>query len=726
MADETPEHAQSAAAVEFLTLAMDRFKAVEAAEADMRKEGKIDLEFLNLQQWGEEGKDRLANGKPTLVIDQIGEPYRQLVGSLRRAHPGIQVGPVDNGADKQTAERYQGAVRHIEVTGGAKAAREEAFKGVVGPGWGYYRLYADWDYSDRAADPAALFDQCIKYQPIENQFTVFRDPSCPLHEPWKARYCLIVEDVPTAEFKRRWPKAIASQQDAFAATGMRMPDWYPETTVRVADYLYVDVEDQPELALLESGQVMPVSDVPKGAKILQRRTPQRYVVKLAKITAGEVLEGNEGKTAGREEPWPFIPVVPMYGESLTVDGKRYLRGIVRAARDPQRTYNYQNSELVYELALAPKSKVIMAEGQDEGFEEMWKLAPTKAFSALKYKPTGFNNERVPEPKVAQFTDPAKIQAIVLAINQSKTDLRSTTGWYDATDPNRKNADQSGVAIEARKDAQAEGSINFFESFSVALRFESMLLIGAHGLPGAIARLYNRQGRGIRIAGLEDDTQSETLVIGQAIEGENGEQAFFQWGAGRYDITVNIGASYGTRRQEAANSQVELMKVLPEQMSAAMAPIAVRNMDWPGAAEIADRLDATLPPEIRGDKDDKGPKIPPEVQQAIKQLQDMNQMLTEQLNKATEAINTEEVKRGAEVQKTAAIEQTKLHVAQIHAETEAMKVRAEMIKLQAEIDAEGAKVAIQEETKRLLKLADLSITAEQLSAQRPTGNTGASV
>src|SRR6185369_4304143 len=108
-----------------------------------------------------------------------------------------------------------------------------------------------------------------------------------------------------------------------------------------------------------------------GLTILQTRTPSRTVVKLAKITGTEILAGNETKTAGAEQPWPFIPVVPMYGESIVVDGKRTLSGIVRRARDPQRMYNYQNSELVYELALAPKSKVIMAEGQDEGLEQQW-------------------------------------------------------------------------------------------------------------------------------------------------------------------------------------------------------------------------------------------------------------------------------------------------------------------------------------------------------------------
>src|SRR3990167_8821527 len=141
--------------------ALEQFQTAETAEAPLRAEAQLDLEFLNLQQWKTDDQlDRESHEKPTLVIDQIGEPYRQLVGSLRRAHPGIQGSPVDSGAGLETPERYQGAIRHIERIGGAKAAREEAFKGAVGPGWGYYRLYTEYvEDEGRASDPEALFDQ---------------------------------------------------------------------------------------------------------------------------------------------------------------------------------------------------------------------------------------------------------------------------------------------------------------------------------------------------------------------------------------------------------------------------------------------------------------------------------------------------------------------------------------------------------------------------------------
>jgi hypothetical protein len=692
----------------FLTTALTRWKVADTAEQPMRQEGEKDLQFLNLEQWDPDVVSSRGESRPCLTIDQIGEPYRQLVGQMRSSKPAIQVSPVDSGADIDTAEVFQGLIRHIEITGHAKPAREEAFKGAVGPGWGYYRLFTEFEYDQvPGGDLAPVFDQCIKYQAIENQFNVFRDPATPLHEPWKCNYAFIIEDVPMEEFKAKWPDAIATQQDAFASTGIAMPDWFPEGSVRVVDYFYVEEKDGPEFALLEDGSVVPSSAVPKGVQPIQTHKPKTRVVKLAKITGAEVLEGNEDKTAGRDQPWPFIPIVPMYGESLTVKGKRTLRGIVRAARDPQRQYNYQASELVYELALSPKSKVMAPAEAIEPYAKTWATAASQAHTVLPFVPYDTAG-RPMEPKVAQFTDPAKVQAITIALNQAKSDCRTTTGWYDATDPNRKNADQSGRAILARKDAQAEGAVNYKDNFRAALIFEGMLLLGA------IPKIYNRPGRVLRIVGLEDETETEEVIVGQQRKTQRGVAGIFQWGAGRFDVVADVGASYSTRRQEAADFQLELMKVLPEPMAAAMAPIAVRNMDGPGNREIADRLDRTLPPNIR---EEDGSMDPQQLAQENAQLKAVLEQDAQVIKGLQDAVKQDMVKAEADIKKQQDADAAKLQIERLKAEVEMAKIRAEMIKLQAELDAEAAKIAVQEETKRLLKMADLQIHQQDLQVQQ---------
>ena len=697
----------------FLTTALSRWRTVDTAEGggagSMRFEGTLDLKFLNLQQWDEnQERDRLAEDKPALVIDQIGEPYRQLTGALRRARPSIQFNPVDNTADVDTAEIAQGLYRHVENTGGAKAARDEAAKGMCGPGWGYYRLITEFEYDQAALPPnqdgtfpPELFDQCIKYQAIENQFTVFRDPSCPLHEPWKARFCLIIEAVPEDTFTEKWPEAKMPGPADFAALGITAPEWYPEGFAWVADYFYVEETPGETVAMLQDGRVVPLAQAPDGVPILQQRTPIIRKVYLAKITGAEILEGNYDKTAGREFPADFIPVIPMYGESITVDGKRTLRGIVRAARDAQRMYNFTASEIVYELALAPKSKALVPFGGTEDLEEMWKQSPVKAFPALFYNAFDSQGRPLPPPVVAQFTDPTKIQALTVNLSQHKADLRSTTGWYDATDPSRKNTDQSGKAILARKEAQAEGSVNYTENYGLALQYEAM--VGW----SMIRRVYARTGRVLRIVGLEDDQQTEEVVYGQPRKSGKGKRAVqraFEWGAARFDFVVSIGASYATRRQEGAQTTMELVEVAAKvhpPMAAALMPNAIKQMDIPGSQELSDIAKRTLPPELRGEEDegeDDPEAMKAQLQQAEQKMQEMGQVI----QGLQDAVKTDQVKAEADLQKAQlsaqsdqqtaqqsdqvklAIEQAKIEAT---AQVEAQKIQADLMKVQMQIDAD---------------------------------------
>jgi|10_taG_2_1085330.scaffolds.fasta_scaffold10934_5 hypothetical protein len=700
---------QSSGAQKFLNTALERWRSCDTAESEQRDEGEKDLRFLNLEQWDPQD-ERDRDDRPTLVIDQIGEPFRQLLSRQKAAKPSILAVPVDSGADIDTAEVYQGLIRHIENKGHAKTARDEAFKSAVSVGFGYYRIVTEYENEgDTTAPMDSMFDQSIKYQAIENPMSVFRDPSCPLHAPEQCRFVFIVEDMPKSEFERRYPHAAATHADAFQSTGLEMPEWYPENSVRVADYFYTETTKGPEVALVRLGDksefTVWADQIPEGVEVIQRRRLMKRTVKLAKISGADILEGNGSKTAGRDWPGMFIPVIPMWGESLVVGGKRTLRGIVRAARDPQRMYNYQCSELVYELALSPKSKVLAPVEAIEGLEDMWKEAARLPFPALLSKAFDAEGRPLPTPQVAQFTDPNKIQALVVAINQHKSDLRTTTGWYDATDPNRSGADQSGRAILARKEAQFEGTASYQDNFGQSLIYEGMILLDL------IPKIYHRPGRVLRLAGLEDDSQSEMATLGDRYVGEKGVQRLYDWGVGRYDVAVTVGASYTTRRQEAAAWQLDLMKVLPPEMAASMAPIAVKNIDGPGNQEISKRLNQTLPPELQGDKDQEQQPIPPEVQQQMQQAKQMIQQLTQRVTELSGSIEMDQVKAEKDLTRTRESDETKERIARIQAETDIARTRMELIKELMKVDAAGANLMAQEETKRLVHLADLEVALD---------------
>ena len=59
-------------------------------------------------------------------------------------------------------------------------------------------------------------------------------------------------------------------------------------------------------------------------------------------------------------------------------------------------------------------------------------------------------------------------------------------------------------------------------------------------------------------------------------------------AGRYDLAVSTGPSFTTKREESANQMIELIRAYPA-AAPLIGDLLAKNLDWPGADEIAERL-----------------------------------------------------------------------------------------------------------------------------------------
>jgi hypothetical protein len=141
--------------------------------------------------------------------------------------------------------------------------------------------------------------------------------------------------------------------------------------------------------------------------------------------------------------------------------------------------------------------------------------------------------------------------------------------------------------------------------------------------------------------------------------------------GNYDVTITTGASYTTRRVEAAEAMMEAIQVFPEMMQIA-GDIVVKAQDWPGAEELSERLRKTVPPQLLSDKEreemgEQAPDAQAMMQQQA-QIQEAMQAAQEELAKLQQENQTLKVK--------ADIEATKLVIEQYKAETDRIKVMAD--------------------------------------------------
>jgi hypothetical protein len=103
--------------------------------------------------------------------------------------------------------------------------------------------------------------------------------------------------------------------------------------------------------------------------------------------------------------------------------------------------------------------------------------------------------------------------------------------------------------------------------------------------------------------------------------------------GEYDVVMDTGPGFQTKRQQAVESMMPLLTGNAELFNIA-GDLVFRNMDFPGADVIADRLAAMNPLANIDEKSD----IPPEVQMRLAQSQQMIEQLQQQLQAAGLEIN----------------------------------------------------------------------------------------
>lgn len=595
---------------EILRVAKEQFKIDQEAWVDIHREALEDLRFRAGDQWAPEILEkRKKASRPALTINKIPQYERQITNEMRQNRPSIKVYPVDDKADPETAKILQGMIRNIEYSSNADNAYISSGEGAVNKGFGFFRI--DLDYVSSKS-----FDQEIKIKSIPNHFSVLLDAASQEIDGSDANHSFVFVDMPKDEYKAQYPDSEISQMNEWRTYGDQ--DWLKESTCRVAEYFVKEFE-KVKLCLLSDGSVIEKSEgykPPEGLTIKKERESLRSKINWYLINGEEILERTEWLGS-------WIPIIPTYGARINVNGKWTFESVFRFSKDSQRMLNYMASSEAEAIALAPKAPYIIEEGQVAGYENMWKNSNTDTLAALVYKSKSISGSLVPPPQRNQF-EPA-VSAITNARLQASDDIKSTTGIYDASLGNRSN-EQSGVAI-ARRNAQSQNSnYHFLDNLSKSIRHAGRICVEL------IPKIYD-SARIERTIG-EDGTH-EIVKINQDFE-KAGEIVRYDLSAGKYDVVIETGPSYATKRQESAEMLMEFSKAMP-QHAGNIADLIAKNMDWPGASEMAERFRKLLPPGLIEDKEKK--RLPPEVQQQLQQMQQMIERLTGSLKEKTEQANT---------------------------------------------------------------------------------------
>ncbi len=603
-----------------------RLQMAQSAYSDSREDELDDLRFMagspdNQWQWPADVlatrgavQGQTINARPCLTINKLPQHVRQVTNEQRQNRPSGKVIPADDNADVQVAEIFNGVVRHIEYMSDADVAYDTACDNQVTYGEGYIRLLTEYCNDE-------TFDQDIRIERVRNSFSVYMDPT--IQDPCgaDAEWCFVTEDILRDEYERMFPDA--SPISTLYSQGVGndgLSSWLQEDTIRIAEYFYNTYEKAtlhlyPDNQTAFSGTPQDKQLTAMFGKPIRTRIVDRKKVMWMKTNGFDILD--EREWAGK-----WIPVVRVIGNEWEVEGRLHISGLVRNAKDAQRMYNYWTSQEAEMLALAPKAPFIGYGGQFEGYEMQWKTANTTNWPYLEVNPDVTDGAGSVLPLPQRAPPPLPQTGLIQAKMGAADDIKGTTGQYDASLGMAGN-ERSGKAILAREKQGDVGTYHYVDNLARAIRHITRQIVDM------IPKIYDTQ-RIARIIGIDGEVSMVKFNPAQPepvkeIRDQNGGmiEKIYNPSVGTYDVMVTTGPGYMTKRQEALDAMSQILQTNPQLWSVA-GDLFIKNMDWPGAQEMAERFKKILDPKVLSEGD-QSPEMAAAAQQMEAMTQEMNRM-----------------------------------------------------------------------------------------------------
>jgi hypothetical protein len=601
-------------------------KAIQANTAwkENYEQAREDSLFVFGEQWNYEDKrKRDKEGRVTLTLNKMQQFINRVTGDQRQNVQQITVSPIDGNNLKATipntagtkdyplSDIYESLIRNIEQQSQSSAHYKTAFQHSVEGGFGWLRVLTDYSRNDQ-------FDLDLKIECIRDRFSVSIDPTATQPDYSDANYCFIHSVISRDEFEKRYPKADIGDIERLGREEYSY--WILEDRVRVSEY-FVREAITKTLVLMSDGETHFKEDIESvldelanmGVTVIRERKVKTYKVMWYKITANSILDKTEwvGST---------IPIIPVLGRELNIDGRRFYTGLIADAKDGQRMLNYWQSASTERVGLSPKAPWIGSTKNFEGLDHIWSQANLTNFSYLPYNST-------PNGDKPFRLDPPQTPTAEMALaQQMEGGIQSSIGIYNASLGN-SGQETSGRAINARQSQSDTGTFLFQDNMNLAIARVGKILIEC------IPKVYDAN-RVIRIKN-QDDSGDFVEINKTIVDQQTGQEVIINdLGVGKFDIVVSTGVSYSTQRQESAEKMLDFTRAVPQ--SAEVAPdLIARNLDFPNAEALADRLKKLIPSNLLSpeEQEELAKEAPPQEPTPQEQLEAQKAQLELELAQA---------------------------------------------------------------------------------------------
>lgn len=599
--------------------------------------------------------------RPRYTFDFTSSAIELVMVDIEDMDFGVNVRPNGGGADKDTAELYEGMVRSIENMSDASGIYRNSCRRVIRRG------FDAWLVRNKYTDDFC-FDQDLCVEAIPNAINRVWT-SCDGVKPDNSdsSWTFILESLSPEEYKERYPDG--GMQSIDDCTDNEFNEYNSRDVITIAHKFYLK-HKKAKVALMSNGQVFEMDD--KFMQVVDEMMQQGIAVvkwKEAKLPKfyHRIMDGAGWLTDERETVFSSNPVVTVYGnfEIVGHSSSRRYSGMVEKLMDFNRVLNYAKSREIEEGALAPKDFFWMTKKQASGnMEKLSKLNvsndPIQFFTP---------DDEFPSPPVRSGG---------AQINPHLTQLSADMQMGISTQSNVNNAMNGQYAGRMSEDAlrmqidRGVGSTRkWVNAVANGIRRTGELLVQAIPIVYDTKRIFtitNIDGT------MEDVTLNDEIFDVQT----NSVVKLNDLAKGKYAVFCDVGPAFANRLEASRDAMIALAGVNP--MYAQMgADLMAKSVDAPMMDVLSKRmrqsmLQQGLIPFAEMTDEEKQAAM----QQAQNQQPDANTLLA-----------MAEMEKAKADQMDAATKQADSQVKAFDAETKRMKVMVEAQQAGAKIDNTNA-------------------------------------
>ena len=556
------------------------------------------LEFASGDMWDESvASARIRDNRP-MVTTNLTRPYaNRIINPIRKnpLRPDIKL------EDQDMTELVMGKIRDIDINSRAKEAVECAHETQVIGGIGFMRVFTDYKDNEN-------LEQEVFIGKVDNPSQCYLG----IHEEVDgsdARDGVYISYTKKEVAEDKW-----GEDSVKGVSGIDLDiytSWkIPEGSVMDATYYELKETTKWRYFLIDGSFLDDIPEEVTKEEFLSATTEMGELIVVNKrrisVTSTECyrIVGND-IVEHQTLPITNIPIIPVYGDKLFLEATESKKwcGVSYWLWDSQRTLNYYKSNELELVSKSPKTPILMAEGQDEGYEEDWDNLNTSSIPRVTYKPTTLGGQPVAPPQ--RMDNQAYTGGLSQSMMQVSQDMGSQIGINDGMMGMAQGANEASGAVFQRNTQGELATIQYADNLEQSMIHVYKIVLQLLAYTGDTPQKHAiRDEKGNR--------EFEEVNFAEILTKEVLKNA---------EVGIKGGSMRESQRRADIQGVLEMMQVFPEEMrKPETLPLLIEMMDVENSEKFIKALG--------GGDDAPDPEAMMALQELEAEVQEQEQMLAQ--------------------------------------------------------------------------------------------------